>query len=318
MRIKHLFINLAVALAFSATAMGQTANDIGLISLNPYIPESEGLGQKATAMLQSKLLQIATVNGMSGAGFDNRFIITAHIQKLRSSQTQTFPQKNAVEVSIGIYVGDGLDGTLYSSYTCEAKGIGDSEDQAIASAIRKVVPTQEALQSAIIKGKEQILNYYDKMSGSILQTAKATAAAGRYDDAVNMLFAIPMNNKDFQTAQALIAQYGSTSLDNKNLEIVRQARSAWSANPTEEGASEASTILQKLDAPSAKVQAEAKSLQTEMASRLKAVSDREYQQELKQEQNEKEERLAAIKAAASVAKAYIASQPRVVYHYHWW
>lgn len=318
MRIKHLFINLAVALAFSATAMGQTANDIGLISLNPYIPESEGLGQKATAMLQSKLLQIATVNGMSGAGFDNRFIITAHIQKLRSSQTQTFPQKNAVEVSIGIYVGDGLDGTLYSSYTCEAKGIGDSEDQAIASAIRKVVPTQEALQSAIVKGKEQIQNYYDKMSGSILQTAKATAAAGRYDDAVNMLFAIPMNNKDFQTAQALIAQYGSTSLDNKNLEIVRQARSAWSANPTEEGASEASTILQKLDAPSAKVQAEAKSLQTEMASRLKAVSDREYQQELKQEQNEKEERLAAIKAAASVAKAYIASQPRVVYHYHWW
>lgn len=318
MRIKHLFINLAVALAFSATAIGQTANDIGLISLNPYIPESEGLGQKATAMLQSKLLQIATVNGMSGAGFDNRFIITAHIQKLRSSQTQTFPQKNAVEVSIGIYVGDGLDGTLYSSYTCEAKGIGDSEDQAIASAIRKVVPTQEALQSAIIKGKEQILNYYDKMSGSILQTAKATAAAGRYDDAVNMLFAIPMNNKDFQTAQALIAQYGSTSLDNKNLEIVRQARSAWSANPTEEGASEASTILQKLDAPSAKVQAEAKNLQTEMASRLKAVSDREYQQELKQEQNEKEERLAAIKAAASVAKAYIASQPRVVYHYHWW
>ena len=318
MRIKHLFINLAVALAFSATAMGQTANDIGLISLNPYIPESEGLGQKATAMLQSKLLQIATVNGMSGAGFDNRFIITAHIQKLRSSQTQTFPQKNAVEVSIGIYVGDGLDGTLYSSYTCEAKGIGDSEDQAIASAIRKVVPTQEALQSAIIKGKEQILNYYDKMSGSILQTAKATAAAGRYDDAVNMLFAIPMNNKDFQTAQALIAQYGSTSLDNKNLEIVRQARSAWSANPTEDGASKASTILQKLDAPSAKVQAEAKNLQTEMASRLKAVSDREYQQELKQEQNEKEERLAAIKAAASVAKAYIASQPRVVYHYHWW
>ena len=318
MRIKHLFINLAVALAFSATAMGQTANDIGLISLNPYIPESEGLGQKATAMLQSKLLQIATVNGMSGAGFDNRFIITAHIQKLRSSQTQTFPQKNAVEVSIGIYVGDGLDGTLYSSYTCEAKGIGDSEDQAIASAIRKVVPTQEALQSAIIKGKEQILNYYDKMSGSILQTAKATAAAGRYDDAVNMLFAIPMNNKDFQTAQALIAQYGSTSLDNKNLEIVRQARSAWSANPTGDGASKASTILQKLDAPSAKVQAEAKNLQTEMASRLKAVSDREYQQELKQEQNEKEERLAAIKAAASVAKAYIASQPRVVYHYHWW
>lgn len=197
-------------------------------------------------MLTTKLQQIATANGMSGAGFDNRFIITAHVQKLNSSQTQTFPQKNAVQVNIGIYVGDGLDGTLYSSYSYEAKGIGDSEDQAIANAVRKVNPNQEDLQRAILKGKEQILKYYEKMSGCIIQTAKATAAAGKYDDAINMLFAIPMNNKDFQTAQALIAQYGSTSLDNKNLEIVRQARAAWSANPTEEGATAANEILENL------------------------------------------------------------------------
>ncbi len=318
MRIKHIFINLAVAFAFSATAMAQSAKDIGLICLNPYIPETEVLGQRATSMLTSKLQQIATANGMSGAGFDNRFIITAHVQKLKSSQTQTFPQKNAVQISVGIYVGDGLDGTLYSSYNCEVKGIGDSEDQAIANAVRKVNPNQEELQKAISKGKEQILKYYDKMSGNIIQTAKGSAAAGKYEDAINMLFAIPMTNKDFQTAQALIAQYGRTSLDNKNLEIIRQARSAWSANPTEEGATEANSILQKLDAPSAKIQTEAKGLQNEMAARLKAVSDREFRQEAQKEQNEKEVRLAGIRAAASVAKAYIASRPKVVYHYYWW
>ncbi len=318
MRIKHIFINLAVVFAFSATTMAQSAKDIGLICLNPYIPETETLGQRATSMLTSKLQQIATANGMSGAGFDNRFIITAHVQKLKSSQTQTFPQKNAVQISVGIYVGDGLDGTLYSSYNCEVKGIGDSEDQAIANAVRKVNPNQEELQKAISKGKEQILKYYDKMSGNIIQTAKGSAAAGKYEDAINMLFAIPMTNKDFQTAQALIAQYGRTSLDNKNLEIIRQARSAWSANPTEEGATEANSILQKLDAPSAKIQTEAKGLQNEMAARLKAVSDREFRLEAQKEQNEKEVRLAGIRAAASVAKAYIASRPKVVYHYYWW
>ncbi len=318
MRIKHIFIYLAVVFAFSATAMAQSAKDIGLICLNPYIPETETLGQRATSMLTSKLQQIATANGMSGAGFDNRFIITAHVQKLKSSQTQTFPQKNAVQISVGIYVGDGLDGTLYSSYNCEVKGIGDSEDQAISNAVRKVNPNQEELQKAIFKGKEQILKYYDKMSGNIIQTAKGSAAAGKYEDAINMLFAIPMTNKDFQTAQALIAQYGRTSLDNKNLEIIRQARSAWSANPTEEGATEANSILQKLDAPSAKIQTEAKGLQNEMAARLKAVSDREFRLEAQKEQNEKEVRLAGIRAAASVAKAYIASRPKVVYHYYWW
>ena len=296
MKIKHLFINLAATLLFSTTAMAQSTQDIGLICLNPYIPETEDLGQNATSMLTSKLQQIATVNGMSGAGFDNRFIITSHVQKLKSSQTQTFPQKHAVQVNIGIYVGDGLDGTLYSSYNCESKGIGDTEDQAIANAVRKLNPNQEDLQRAIFKGKEQILRYYDKMSGNIIQTAKASAAAGKYDDAINMLFAIPMNNKDFQTAQSLIAQFGQTSLDHKNLEIVRQARSAWSA----------------------KVETETKSLQAEMATRLKAISDREFKLETQKEQNEKDIKLAGICAAASVAKAYIASRPKVVYHYYWW
>ena len=318
MKIKQLFINLAAVLFFSTTAMAQSVKDIGLICLNPYIPETEDLGQNATSMLTSKLQQIATANGMSGAGFDNRFIITSHVQKLKSNQTQTFPQKYAVQVNIGIYVGDGLDGTLYASYNCESKGIGDTEDQAIANAVRKLNPNQEDLQRAIFKGKEQILSYYDKMSGNIIQTAKASAAAGKYDDAVNMLFAIPMNNKDFQTAQSLIAQYGRTSLDHKNLEIVRQARSVWSANPTEEGASTANDILQKLDAPSDKVETEAKNLQVEMATRLKAVSDREFKLEAQKEQNEKEVKLAGIRAAASVAKAYIASRPKVVYHYYWW
>ena len=158
----------------------------------------------------------------------------------------------------------------------------------------------------------------NKMSGNIIQTAKTTAAAGRYEDAINMLFAIPMNNKDFQTAQSLIAQYGSTSLNNKNMEVVRNARSTWSANPTEDGALEAKKTLENLNAPSAKVMTEVKKLQEEIAARLKAVSDREFRLEAKKVQNEKELEIATVNAVASVAKAYVANQPRVVYHCHWW
>lgn len=318
MKIKHFLISLSATFCVAFSAMAQTTKDIGLISLNPYVPETENLGQNANSMLISKLQQIATANGMSGAGFDNRFIITAHIQKLKSSQTQTVPQKNAVEINVGIYVGDGLDGTLYSSYNCDVKGIGNSEDQAISSAIRKVNPKQEELQEAIAKGKKMILNYYDKMSGNIIQTAKSTAASGKYEDAINMLFAIPMSNKDFQTAQSLIAQYGRTSLEQKNLDIVRQARSAWSANPTEDGASKALELLENMESPSAKVQAEAKNLQNEMAARIKAVSDREFRLETQKAQNEKDVQMATIRAAASVAKAYAASRPKVVYRYYYW
>lgn len=319
MKVRILVVALAALFCTAATTVkAQSAKDIGVICLNPVVPENDGLGLKATAMLKTKLNQIATANGMSGSGFDNRFIITGHIQKLRSEQTQTVPQKNAVLVSIGIYVGDGLDGTLYSNFSTEAKGIGDSEDQAIAAAVRKLNPALPQLQEAVAKGKQRITEYYDRMAANIIQTANASAAAGKYDEAMNMLFAIPMGNKDFQTAQSLIAQYGSTSLEKKNLDIVRQARSAWSSDPTESGAATASDILESLEMPSAKVQAEAKSLQTEMAARIKAVSDREFQLEKQKAQDEKEVQIATVRAAASVAKAYVESQPKVVYHYYWW
>lgn len=74
---------------------------------------------------------------MSG-GFDDRFVITTHIQIFDISEIQTFPQKTILEANIGVYVGDGLYGTLFSSYIMEAKGLGDDKDQAIAAAVRKI------------------------------------------------------------------------------------------------------------------------------------------------------------------------------------
>ena len=62
MKIKHILINLAVAITFPAMAMAQSSKDIGLICLNPYISETEGLGKKATSMLTTKLQQLQVCN----------------------------------------------------------------------------------------------------------------------------------------------------------------------------------------------------------------------------------------------------------------
>lgn len=296
----------------------QTVEQAGVISLNPYIPESEQLDNETQSTLNSKLIQIATANGMSGAGFDNRFIITAHLQHIQSTQTQTYPQKNAVVVDIGIYVGDGIDGTLFSSYVCKKKGIGDTEAQALTAAIRKINSNDTQLQMAIDRGKKQILEYYDRMSGSIIISAKSAAANGKYEEAISMLYAIPMYNSKFSMSQDLIAQYGRMMLDIKNMEIIRNARSAWSSDPTENGAAAALKLLEQMDTPSTKAQAEALKLQNEMASRLKAVSDREFKLKMKQVQDAKETRMATINATASVAKAFVSSRPRPIYRYLWW
>lgn len=313
-KITSVLLLLSLCLATFA----QTAKDVGAICLNPYIPEAEGLGPQTSKMVRNKLVQAATASGMSGSGFDDRFVITTHIQILDISETQTYPQKTVLKANIGVYVGDGLDGTLFSSYIMEAKGLGDDKDQAIAAAVRKINPNAPELQAAILKGKEKIMAYYDRMAPQIVSKAEATAASGNYDDAITMLLAIPMSNKSYTAAQRLVGQYSRTALDAKNLAVVVRARSAWSANPTEEGAAEAQAILDGLDLPSPKVQAEVQKLSGEMAARLKAVSDREYRLEVKKANDEKEVAIATVNAAASVARAYYANRPKVVYHIHWW
>lgn len=310
--------SIIVLLSLCLTTLAQTAKDVGAICLSPYIPESEGLGPQTTRMMKNKLVQAATANGMSGSGFDDRFVITAHVQILDISETQTYPQKTVLKANISIYVGDGLDGTLFSNYVMEAKGLGDDKDQAIASAVRKINPNAPELQAAIQKGKEKIMAYYDRMAPQIVSKAEATAAAGNYDDAITMLLAIPVSNKNYAAAQRLVGQYSSTALDSKNLAVVARARSAWSANPTEEGAAEAQAILDGVDLPSPKVLAAVQKLSNEMAARLKAVSDREYRLEVKKANDEKEVAIATVNAAASVARAYYNNRPKVVYHIHWW
>ena len=156
------------------------------------------------------------------------------------------------------------------------------------------------------------------MSGNIIATAKATAANGRFEEAMSLLFSIPVYNKDFETAQNLIAEYGYTSLDNKNRDMLRRARSAWSRDPTENGAETACELLEHLDCPSQSIQNNARKLQEEIAERLKATSDREFNLEIKKVNDAKEAKVAAIKAVSDVAKAYVAARPCPIYRYLWW
>lgn len=91
---------MTASLLWSFTARAQSEENArqrvgneGLISLNPYIPESENIDESTYSAMITKLNQIATAYGMSGTGFDNRFIITAHLQNVKSVQTQTFHKK---------------------------------------------------------------------------------------------------------------------------------------------------------------------------------------------------------------------------------
>ena len=337
MRIKTLIIILMATI----TVHAQDAERMGMISLVPYIPEDTEISGEARAYLIDKLSQIATVGGLSGQGVDNRFVITANIRELKKTVTATSPQKTAMRISVSLYIGDGIDGTLFASANKEVTGIGSNAEDAYISAIRKIPARDPAIVQCINEGKARIIEYYDNMSGSIINSAKTSAASGDYQGAINKLFSIPMQCRRYNEAQQLVAEIYSKQVENDNQTLLANARSAWGASPDREGAEKAWEFLSGIQFPSSTVSSEVKKLSAEMSARLSEKDNQEWKMEMQESQNRhkaemqeaqnrhdeemaqiqshKERSIALINAAASVARVRAANRPRVIYRiYHWW
>lgn len=323
--------------AFSASAQTKNLPPVGKIALIPYL--SKSYGSQVDALLTNKLQQIAILGGMSGAGFDDRFIITARIIVNDKQQTSTIPQKTALRLSVTIYIGDGYDGTLFSSWETEVRGIGSDDTQAYLSAIRKLSVSNADLQASVERGKQRIVTYYDNSSKDIIASAKALAASGKHDQAIITLLAIPSASSAYDQAQLLIAQYGIPAVENYNQELLGKAQVAWGANPDETGASIARKYLAQISYPSMAVRNKMQQLSNQMATRLGQISDQQWQtlmQENKQWherqmariegynerekariESDRDQRVAAILGAAQVEAAW-ASRPIINYNIDYW
>jgi hypothetical protein len=320
-----LFIS---ALCFSMISQAAEINPTGQIVLNPYVSGLEYISPNATSLLTDKLAQAVTRAGVASSGFDQRFVIAANVQVLKEETTSTIPAKTAIELSVTFYVGDGMEGNLFSSYNTGVKGFGSSRSSACQSAMRRINVQDPGLKECIETGKRKIVSYYNAEAGNILSKAKSLAQSTRYDEALATLLTIPSACNAYSQAQSLVAQYGGKAVENANRELIIQATAAWSASPTEQGARQARNILMHIDNPSQAIVSEAQSLSNQMATRLQKNQEHEWQllsQVLEQRHQERlaninkqrAENVAAILGEAQVRAAY-ASRPKIIYRIHWW
>ncbi len=326
--MRKIFVSFIAVLLTVIAAMAQ--DNRGKIVLVPYLVKINNNGGNSSAdnLLLDRLNQIVTAAGMVGKGLYSPFIITANAVELEHTTTATIPAKTALRLSLTIYIGNGENGTLFSSYNMELRGIGDNLDQAYASAYRKINPRSPELLRAIESGKQKIIDYYDAEAPDILRKAETEAASGNFAEAYNSLLCIPNISRYYNQAQQLIAEYMAKDTATRNARLISQARAAWSTNPNETGAINAEEYLKQIEMPSAAIAAEAKELAREIATRLQKVEDQRWAREEEEirraAQNEElaaqrahERELASIRAAQKVAEAQYA-QRTYYYNVYWW
>ena len=232
--MKKLVLILCV-FCFSIIGISQNSvgksDDAARIALTAYVPDQiEGITPAVRANLANKLSQIASANGLAGS-LNSRFIITTNISVLTKDITSTAPPMHAYTVEVTLYIGDGIDGTLFSSQSVTLKGVGVNETKAYISALNGLKTKDPVYQTFIEKGKNKIMEYYNSKCDFILKDAQTCASQNKFEEAISKLTAVPEVFKAcYDKAMDAVAPIYQKQIDRECKQRLMEATTAWNAS----------------------------------------------------------------------------------------
>lgn len=318
MKISNLFFML---LMFTAVYISQAQNseksldDTERLNVSVWIPEQDDLPEGAKQNLENKLLQIATHNGLSGTG-GSRFIVTANMIVTSKDITPTAPPMEAYNIDVTFYIGDGVDGTKFASYTTSVKGVGRNQTKAMNSAFQNIKADNPRYQSFIATGKKKIIEYYNTQCDFIIKGAQTLAAQNRFEEAMFKLSGVPQVCKEcYDKCLDAVAPMYQAHIDRACKMKMNEASNIWAANQSVDAANKAGEILSTIE-PNAVCFNEVKLLASKIADRVKEVDGREWKYILKDQSQTSE----MIEAYRAIGVAYGNGQPETVtYNVRgWW
>lgn len=295
----------------------QTMDDAARIALSAYMDPSSSIPNNAKKTLKDRMQKIITKNGM-GSAKNTRFIMTANVRELNLEKSETAPVIYIYNLEVNLYIGDGIDGTLFSSCSLEVKAAGDSKDKAYMAALKKIKASDPQYQSFINEGKKKIVDYYTAKCDFIITQAQTKAKNQDFDAAIAELMQVPDVCKEcYDKCMAAAQPIYQEKINQEGAKLLAEARGVWSAGQDVAAAEAAAAILAQVN-PQSSAFAGAESLNAEMAKRVKELDKREWDFMLKQQQDEVDLEKASIKAIRDIGVAYGENQQPTTYNVVWW
>ena len=295
----------------------QTMDDAARIALSAYMDPSSSIPNNAKKTLKDRMQKIITKNGM-GSAKNTRFIMTANVRELNLEKSETAPVIYIYDLEVNLYIGDGIDGTLFSSCSLEVKAAGDSKEKAYMAALKKIKASDPQYQAFIEEGKKRIVDYYTAKCDFIITKAQTKAKNQDFDAAIAELIQVPNVCKEcYDKCMAAAQPIYQEKINQEGAKLLAEARGVWSAGQDVAAAEAAAAILAQVN-PQSSAFAGAESLNAEMAKRVKELDKREWDFMLKQQQDEVDLEKASIKAIRDIGVAYGENQQPTTYNVVWW
>jgi hypothetical protein len=171
----------------------------GTTPSNPYfilsamVPDQGNItGEELTSRLKTKMIQIASSNGMGGeAGVSSRFVLLPKILVTQFENAPSAPPKVLAKMDIVLFIADASQKKVFTSKTFKATGIGKNEQEAYLNGVQNLPASSADMAGFISEGKMKIVDYYNNNCDRILKDVSAKAASQQFDAALEDLLSVP-------------------------------------------------------------------------------------------------------------------------------
>jgi len=307
--MKNLSIIIILLLGLHVVAQESKVDDINNISLSVILPDNtEGLSQRAISKIESKIQHIVTKYGVSGQGFTNDFIIYPKFEIYDESVIEGMKNIYKIDAEFNLFIKQLRTGKVFSTYSKEIKGAGLTKEKAIINAISKISTNDKNLKAFIEEGKRKILAYYDHNCNQFVADADTAIKMQKYDKAIAILSSIPREAKSCYSRiqDKSVQAYKAYQKQNCKKNILRAK--AEVANNDYSGAL---YTLKYID-PSSPCGAEAERLIRQVAAKVDAKEQKEWNLMLKKYNDSQNMEKYRLQITKEIAKAYYQSKPQTV------
>lgn len=153
-------------------------------------PKKQGdITQDIADRIAMKMLQIASENGISGAG-SLIFVMGVEIAQTGRAVTGTSPQKMTSKYELTFKVLNTLSGDVYATATQEVMGVGNSFEEASQNAVQEIKNTPQ-FQKMLQTASERIISWYNENLQVIKNQVEKAEGEGNYALALSILNSIP-------------------------------------------------------------------------------------------------------------------------------
>ncbi len=244
MHMKKIFLSVCISL-FSFMAFAQDCDlPIGIAF---YTNSPQTIPSSSQRIVANKLRQILTANGVSANFGIHTFALVPEYEVIGKSVTPGPPKQIVYQLQVSLKVLNAADELVFSAFTKEVNGVGNTEAAAVNDAIKRIGNKDKGVEVFMGQVRQKIIKYYDNNFEKILAKAQMLAKTRKYEESLNLLLTVPECCKGYERALIEVMQVWQSHINLEGQKLLMKAKAVWASGQNAETAIEAAEILAQID-----------------------------------------------------------------------